>query len=114
MNTMIAYCGIVCSECPTFIATREDDDAKRAKVAEMWSKQYKMAIKAEDINCDGCISAGGQLFSYCSVCDIRKCGQNHGVVNCAYCTDYGCERLTRFFKVAPHAKKSLEKIRKKK
>jgi len=28
---MIAYCGLVCSDCPTFLATRNDDDVVRAK-----------------------------------------------------------------------------------
>ncbi len=114
MEKMISYCGLVCTECPAFIATQENDNAKRQKVADMWSKQYKMAVKTEDINCDGCLSAGGKLLNYCSICEIRACGQNHGVQNCAYCSDYGCEKLTRFFAVAPHAKESLEKIRKKK
>jgi len=34
------------------------------------------------------------------------------VVNCAYCDDYACTKLTKFFAMAPHAKASLEKIRK--
>jgi len=112
MDKIIAYCGIVCTECPAFIATQENDDAKRKKVAEMWSKQYKMPVKTGDINCDGCNSGGKRLLGYCSVCEIRKCGQNHGVANCACCTEYTCEKLDKFFAVAPHAKASLEKIRK--
>jgi hypothetical protein len=114
MDKMIAYCGIVCTECPAFIATQQNDDAKRKKVAEMWSKQYKMAVKPEDINCDGCISGSRRLLNYCSICEIRKCSQDKGVKNCAYCNDYACDKLTRFYAMAPHAKESLEKIRKSK
>jgi hypothetical protein len=114
MDEMIAYCGIVCTECPAFIATQQNDDAKRKNVAEMWSKQYKMSVKPEDIDCDGCISGSKKLLNYCSICEIRKCGQDHGVKNCAYCDDYACEKLTRFHNMAPHAKASLEKIRKSK
>ena len=114
MDRMIAYCGLVCTECPAFVATQQNDNAKRKQVAEMWSKQYKMSVKPEDINCDGCISAGGQLLNYCSICDIRKCGQNHGVENCAYCVDYGCDKLTKFVTMVPDAKATLENIRKKK
>lgn len=35
MDKMIAFCGIVCSECPAFVATQKDDDAKRKEVAEL-------------------------------------------------------------------------------
>jgi hypothetical protein len=114
MEKMIAYCGLVCTECPAFVATLENDDAKRKAVAEMWSKQYKMAVKTEDINCDGCKLEGKRLIGYCNICEIRKCGKQKQVVNCAYCDDYGCEKLTKFTNMAPEAKASLEKIRKKK
>jgi len=115
MDKMIAYCGIVCAECPAFEATQKNDDAKRKKVAEMWSKQYKMAVKPEDINCDGCISGSKKLLNYCSICEIRKCGQAKGVKNCAYCDDYACEKLTKWLAMAPpEAKATLEKIRKSK
>jgi hypothetical protein len=113
MDRMIAYCGIVCSECPAFIATQQNDDAKRKQVAEMWSRQYKMAVKSEDINCDGCTSGSRRLLNYCSICEIRKCGQDKGVKNCAYCDEYSCDKLTRFHTMAPQAKASLEKIKKK-
>ncbi len=31
-RTMIACCGLDCSKCETYLATREDNDAKRAEV----------------------------------------------------------------------------------
>ena len=109
---MIAHCGIVCTECPAFEATQKDDNAKRKQVAEAWSKQYKMDIKPEDINCDGCKSQGKRVIGYSTICEIRKCGKEKQVENCAYCDEYACEKLTKFFAAAPHAKASLEKIRK--
>lgn len=76
---MIAFCGLNCHECGAFLATKENDDKKRAKVAQEWSKLFKIEIKPEDINCDGCLSDGGRLFNYCKVCEIRKCGKEKGV-----------------------------------
>jgi hypothetical protein len=115
MDKMIAYCGIVCTECPAFEATQQNDNAKRKKVAEMWSKQYKMAVKPEDINCDGCISGSQRLLNYCAICGIRKCGQAKGVKNCAYCDEYACDTLAKFLAMGPpEAKATLEKIRKSK
>jgi hypothetical protein len=112
MEKMIAYCGIACSECPTFIATQNDDDAKRKETAEMWSKQFNQDIKPEDINCDGCLSDTGRIIGYGNFCEIRKCGQEKGVENCAYCNDYGCRKLENFLEKAPMARANLEEIRK--
>ncbi len=33
MKKMIGFCGINCSECPAFLATQNDDDIERKKVA---------------------------------------------------------------------------------
>ncbi len=48
MDEMIAFCGITCSKCPTFLATQNDDSSERKDVAEKWSKEYKSDIKTED------------------------------------------------------------------
>ncbi|KPJ65710.1 hypothetical protein AMJ44_09620 [candidate division WOR-1 bacterium DG_54_3] len=112
MEKMIAFCGLVCSECPAYIATQKDDDNERRKVAEMWSKGFKVELKPEDINCDGCLVDSENLFSHCKVCEIRKCGKETKVENCAYCDDYACEKLTDFFKMAPEAKTTLDEVRK--
>ena len=112
MGKMIAFCGTVCTECPAVLATKKDDDNERKRIAELWSKQYNADIKPEDINCEGCLSEGGRLFSYCEVCEIRRCGQEKHVDNCAYCDDYACEKLNNFFDMAPDAKLTLEEIRK--
>jgi len=44
-------------------------------------------------------------------CDIRACGMERGVVNCAYCDDYGCEKIERFFGFVPDARATLDAIR---
>lgn len=112
MDKIIAYCGIVCSECPAYVATQKDDNAAREETAELWSKQYGMTMKPEDVNCDGCTSQNKRHVGYCNICEIRKCGKGKQVVNCAYCDDYGCQKLTKFWANAPHAKATLEKVRK--
>lgn len=111
MERMVAFCGLVCTDCKAFIATQENDDAKRRDVAEAWSKLFGREIKPEEINCDGCLSRDGRHIGYCNVCEIRKCGIEKGVKNCAYCVDYNCEKLARFFEQALEAKNTLEEIR---
>jgi hypothetical protein len=113
MEKMIAYCGIECSKCPALIAKKENNDELRKKTAEEWSKQFNAEMKPEDINCDGCLSTG-VLVGYCNICEIRKCGIEKKVENCAYCNDYICEKLEKWFKNVPDAKNRLEEIRKNK
>lgn len=111
MSDMIAYCGINCATCGAYIATKNNDDGRRKKTAEQWSKMYNADISPEDINCVGCTSEIEPVFNHCHVCEMRKCALEKGIVNCAHCTDYPCDRLEAFFKVAPESKKNLDAIR---
>jgi hypothetical protein len=111
MEQMIGFCGIVCTECKGYIATKNNDDNERKKIAEEWSKQFGSDIKPEDVNCDGCISEKGRHIGYCNICEIRKCGQGKKIINCAYCNEYACDKLNKFFEMAPDAKKTLESIK---
>lgn len=111
MDKMIGFCGIVCTECKGYIATQKDDDHLRKKIAEEWSKQFNADIKPENINCDGCLSDSGRLIGHCHVCEIRKCGQDKKVENCAYCNEFVCEKLDNFHKMVPDAKENLESIK---
>lgn len=112
MSKTIAVCGIDCTTCPTFIATRTNDDKLRAETAKQWSVAYKAEIKPEDLNCVGCAVEEGPHSNYCaSTCEIRKCGRTHKVTNCAACPDYACDQLEAFFKMAPEAKTTLDSLR---
>ncbi|MCW4052488.1 MAG: DUF3795 domain-containing protein [Candidatus Bathyarchaeota archaeon] len=84
-------CGLLCDECVAFIATQRDDDAMRHKVVKMWSTEDEQ-LKIEDVDCDGCM-IGGKLYSYCAVCDVRKCGTRKNVKNCGNCEKFPCNRL---------------------
>jgi len=111
MTQNIAFCGLDCGKCGAYLATKEDSDEKRAEVAKMWSKMFNAEIKSEQINCYGCHSVEGPRFNHCEVCEIRKCGLEKEVDNCALCSEYSCDKLEAFFKMAPDAKANLEKLR---
>lgn len=111
MERVVAYCGIICSDCPTFKATKADDDAERRRVAELWTKQYGREYKAEDINCDGCLTEGARIFGYCETCKMRTCARERNVETCAHCEDYACEKLATLFREYKPAKEVLDEIR---
>jgi hypothetical protein len=104
---IIAYCGLVCTECPALIATRQNDTVKLIALALEWYGQEKEASFCE---CDGCTTQG-RKNNHCLECGVRLCAMERGVVNCAYCEDYGCETLTGLFQYIPVAKENLERIR---
>jgi hypothetical protein len=110
---IIAYCGIVCSECPAYIATQKNDDALRAETAKKWSEMFKSDIKAADINCDGCPAESPRLFNYCAMCEIRKCAREKENSTCADCPKYSCKKLDDFLAHVPEARKVLEELRRK-
>ena len=112
MDKMIACCGLICTECPAFLATQNDDDSERKKVAEMWAKEYDVELKPANINCDGCLSENKRLIGHCMVCEIRKCCKEKQLLNCALCDDFACEKLSKYFSMAPQIKSTLEEIRK--
>lgn len=112
MQEMTAFCGLACHACEAYQATIDDDDKKRAKVASLWSKQYNMNFERQDINCEGCNSTTGRLFAYCKSCEVRKCGMERSVVNCAHCAEYPCEKLNPIFMAAPGLKEWLDFINK--
>ena len=114
MSSLVAMCGLVCNDCIAFIATQENDDKLREKVVEAWSTEEE-PLRLEDVDCDGC-TAGKRLHSFCKVCEVRKCGLERDIENCAYCSEFPCgklEKLWRSFRTVSgeEAKANLEEIR---
>jgi predicted nucleic acid binding AN1-type Zn finger protein len=111
-ENVIAFCGLICDECPAFTAKRTDNNELRKKTAEEWSSP-EWTVEAHEINCDGCISED-ELFKHCTICKVRTCGSEKGVTNCAYCTDYPCGLLEELWNMlqSPEAKERLDTIRK--
>ncbi len=97
-ENLIAYCGLDCSRCPAFVATKGNDDELRKKTAQEWTERYRAdgrnrpPVKPEDINCEGCLS-DGLIYLHCNECKIRKCAMGKGVENCKDCEEYKCVEL---------------------
>jgi hypothetical protein len=94
MNQYIACCGLDCETCEARLATVNNDDALRAKVAKLWSDLNGVEITPEMINCVGC-RINGVKTPYCeSLCPIRQCALGRGVETCGDCSEMeSCEKL---------------------
>ena len=113
MSEMIAYCGLICTNCPSFLATKNDDDIARKKTADMYAKLYGFNLKPEEINCDGCLTIGGRKTPYCQNCDIRSCCSKKGLKNCVHCNQHQqCGKIENLHKLSLEAKTSFEELRK--
>jgi hypothetical protein len=84
MEKMVGYCGIICSDCPVFVAALNYDNSERRRVAEIFTKQYGAEYKPTSINCDGCLSVGPRVSNYCNMREIRKSAKETHVENCAH------------------------------
>ncbi len=111
MEKLISACGLDCAQCEARTATLENDNGKRAAVAEKWSQQYGADITAQNINCMGCMEPGVK-FNHCNECEYRACVRSKGLKNCSECGDFPCEIISKFFEYVPFAKANLEELRK--
>ena len=109
MDKMIAYCGLLCTECPAYAATQANDQAALERVAEQWRESFDAPdITAQSITCDGCLLDDGHRCAHCFECQIRACAIEREAANCAHCTDYSCEKLEVFLAFAPEARAILD------
>jgi len=112
MDKTIAFCGLVCTECEAYLATQANDLAALERMAIKSREQFNQPnITAESLMCDGGLAPSDRLCGYCYECQVRACGQERAVANCAHCTDYACAKLETFWGMAPQARATLDGIR---
>ena len=112
MSRLIAVCGLICSDCPAYLATQAGAPAAIERVAAQWRQEYNApSITAANVYCDGCVSEGRKC-GHCAECQIRACGVAQSVANCARCANYTtCTQITGFFQMVPAARATLDSVR---
>ncbi len=111
MSKVIAYCGLICNDCPAFVATEKNDEEQKQKISKEWSSpDYE--VSPDEISCKGCNSGSEILLKFCKECEIRQCGIEKKMNNCAYCGEYPCSKLDVLFKNSPQNKEALDKVHK--
>ena len=94
MNEYISYCGLDCEACEARLATVNNDDALRRRVAEKWSELNGVVITPEMINCVGCRIPGVKTPFCDSLCPIRQCAIGKRLETCGSCPELNnCEKL---------------------
>ncbi len=108
---MIAYCGIDCSKCRSYLATQSGNTEELETVAKRLEKIYRTEVKPEYVICDGCKTNKRHSYFCSSKCKMRKCCIDKNYDSCIECSDFPCKELEFEFKNAPEARKNLEKLR---
>jgi hypothetical protein len=112
MERIVAHCGLLCNECPAYIATQANDVAAQERVLAEWRVAYNAPdMQLATVSCDGCLGAGGRLGGYCNACEVRACAEGRGLRNCAHCPDYECQKLQAMLAHTPEGEERLLAIR---
>jgi hypothetical protein len=96
---MIAYCGIDCAKCPAYRLPRLGEKLRLKRLFQWLLKRGMKQKPAGDVVCDGCTTIDARCVNHCLTCPVRCCAMERGMVNCAHCPDFGCERLRGIWKL---------------
>ena len=109
MKQFIAFCGLDCEGCQARLATVNDDDELRRKVALEWSELNKVEITPDMINCTGCRIEGAKTPFCDSICPIRKCARTKGYETCGDCSDM--ENCSKLAMITANNKQALSNLK---
>lgn len=110
MKDFIAYCGLDCENCEARLATVNNDEALRQKVAAEWSELNGVEITPEMIHCVGC-RIDGVKTPYCdTLCPIRQCALEKNVMTCGGCGEMDlCEKVGMILNNNETVRRNLER-----
>lgn len=87
MEEITGYCGYNCHLC----AARSDDPKVRQKLVDGWKRIFgHQNYTAENVKCGGCRSSKEIADKQCKA---RPCAIERGVMNCAECGDFACDKV---------------------
>ena len=110
MNDFIGCCGLDCESCEARIATVNDDDDLRRKVAKLWSELNHAEITPEMIHCTGCRLPGEKTPYSEALCPIRQCVRSRDHATCGDCVEM--ERCDKLGAITKNNAQALENLKK--
>ena len=93
MKEILTRCGYRCDLCLAYRPNVESNPSQQQILSDGWFKYFGFHIPPEEIICDGCMEENPRLID--RECPVRPCVIERGLDNCAYCVDFGCEKLNQ-------------------
>ncbi len=99
-NLKISICGDICSECPRYIATKNNNISDLEKLAELW---YRLGFRdkilpPEELKCLGC-----SKDKFCSH-NLNSCDKLDTIRNCGECDNFPCNKISLVFQKTDNTK----------
>lgn len=108
---MIAYCGINCLKCKSYLATQSRNPEELVKVAEELARIYQAEVTPEYVICDGCRVDKRHSYFCKNSCKMRKCCIERKYNSCIECDEFPCPELKSELDHNPEAIENLEKLK---
>ena len=94
MVRMMSACGVMCSECPAYLAESRGV-AHQKRTAAAWRRIYNLSELFESISCGGCLGPDDELFHTSRTCKARRCCRSKSFGTCAECPETACADLEK-------------------
>lgn len=91
----LSYCGLLCDKCPVYIATAENNQEEKERLAALYTNDF-CTFTAADMTCKGCFEPKTLDNKMCGGCVIRMCAEEKKVENCGTCADFPCAITERY------------------
>lgn len=108
---IISCCGMMCSECPVYMATQKDDETMKRYLAHEYSMGGQV-FYPKDIVCHGCHTVSGDHNKFCKGCEIRQCCKDKKIKLCAECKSYPCEKVLAYVPEGTEHRNRLDEMHK--
>src|SRR3989304_4037641 len=106
MKAHIAKCGYRCDLCSAFKPALTDAD--KQDISRAFRQYYGMQIRPEDVKtCTGCQSSD---IPNDKECPVFPCVMEKGIDNCAFCDDFGCDKLKQRMDIVKQIKKNTKDV----
>ena len=92
-DVKISICGDICSECPRYIATKNNDITELEKIAELW---YRLGFRCKIVNPEELKCSGCGKDKFCNH-NLTLCEHLDAINNCGECDNFPCDKINLVF-----------------
>lgn len=92
-ESLVAYCGIDCRICPSFIYSQNEGSMSEKHVKAFWETNCNTKLRCGDVECNACNNGSKKLIEHCQRCTIRECARSRGYDLCEKCSEYPCAEV---------------------